>query len=99
MGGSRETVRGALSVMGRYSAGVWGRQPPAAGGQRGLGRSPSRGPGDRVPGGGLVGGGPPPPGGGKGGGGGAPRGGRGEKAPGGGGGGENPPRAIFRNQE
>src|SRR5277367_1268336 len=58
-GGSRETVRGALSVIGKYSAGVWGRQPPAAAGQRGLGRSPSRGSGDRVPGGGLGGRSPP----------------------------------------
>ena len=40
-------------------AGVWGRQPPAAGGQRGLGRSPSRGPGDRVPGQGVWGAKPP----------------------------------------
>jgi hypothetical protein len=57
---NRRTPEGdAGTELGGRGAGVWGRQPPAAGGQRGLGRSPSRGPGDRVPGGGLGGQSPP----------------------------------------
>src|SRR5277367_1832324 len=53
--GSGATVTGRKSCP----AGVWGRQPSDAGGYWGLGRSPSRGRRDRVPGRGLGGQSPP----------------------------------------